>query len=310
MHDAPARAGITMPDLADVRRTARHRLDSALLTLLRLGVDFGRIVLESAGPGEPHGAVVSQDPAPGTTLGPISRIVLRVGGSGGLDLMPFPLRDESETEFRIDRFFALFDNPALKLGFFLRQGGAYLALHADEPLTARRWLENLFAIDANAWPAERWHPLARLVPRLHALGGTGAAVRVAMSAIFDLPVASVEVVRDVVPVPALGTVRLGTANGRLGFDAVIGGGIIADARVEITYGPLTLYQWRAHATAESARQRTALFPYILPAHLAGRVTERWQVGDATLGATLGDTGEPVLLGVNAYLGALPVRRAA
>lgn len=298
-----------MPDLAGVRRTARHRVDSALLTLLRLGVDFGRIVLEAAGPGETEGAVISQDPAPGTELSPVSRIALRVGGSGGLDLMPFPLRDESDTEFRVDRLLAIFDNPALKLGFFLRQGGAYLALHPDEPLTARRWLEDLFSISVAPWPAERWHPLARLVPRLHALGGTAAAVRVAMGALFDLPVAQVRVTRRVVPVAAPAVVRLGSQNGRLGYDAMLGGGIIGDARVEITYGPVTLDAWRRHVTPASTRERQALFPYILPAHLSA-VSERWRVGDATIGARLDDAARPAVLGVNAYLGDIPVRRAA
>ena len=298
-----------MPDLAGVRRTARHRVDSALLTLLRLGVDFGRIVLEAAGPGETEGAVISQDPAPGTELSPVSRIALRVGGSGGLDLMPFPLRDESDTEFRVDRLLAIFDNPALKLGFFLRQGGAYLALHPDEPLTARRWLEDLFSISVAPWPAERWHPLARLVPRLHALGGTAAAVRVAMGALFDLPVAQVRVTRRVVPAAAPAVVRLGSQNGRLGYDAMLGGGIIGDARVEITYGPVTLDAWRRHVTPASTRERQALFPYILPAHLSA-VSERWRVGDATIGARLDDAARPAVLGVNAYLGEIPVRRAA
>jgi hypothetical protein len=300
---------LVMPDLAGVRRTARHRVDSALLTLLRLGVDFGRIVLEAAGPGESDGAVVSQDPAPGTELSPVSRIALRVGGSGGLDLMPFPLRDESDTEFRVDRLLAIFDNPSLKLGFFLRQGGAYLALHPDEPLTARRWLEDLFSLSAAPWPAERWHPLARLVPRLHALGGTAAAVRVAMGAMFDLPVAEVRVTRRVVPVLAPAVVRLGAQTGRLGFDAMLGGGIIGDARLEITYGPVTLDAWRRHATPASTREREALFPYILPAHLSV-VSERWRVGDASAGAHLDDAARPAVLGVNAYLGDIPVRRAA
>jgi hypothetical protein len=300
---------VMMPDLAGVRRTARHRVDSALLTLLRLGVDFGRIVLEAAGPGDSAGAVVAQDPPPGTPLTPVSRIALTVGGSGALDLMPFPLRDESETEFRADRLFAIFDNPALKLGFFLRQGGAYLALHPDEPLTARRWLEDLFSVSADPWPAERWHALARLVPRLHALGGTAAAVRVAMGAIFDLPVAEVRVARRVVPVAAPAVMRLGSRNGRLGFDAVLGGGIIGDARIEIVYGPLTLAQWRRHATPAAARERAALFPYILPAHLAV-VVERWRVGDAAAGTRLDDAAMPALLGVNAYLGTIPLRSAA
>ncbi len=305
MADTP----VIMPDLAGVRRTARHRVDSALLTLLRLGVDFGRIVLEAAGPGESAGAVVAQDPPPGTALTPVSRIALRVGGSGGLDLMPFPLRDESDTEFRVDRLFAIFDNPALKLGFFLRQGGAYLALHPDEPLTARRWLEDLFSVSAEPWPAERWHPLARLIPRLHALGGTAAAVRVAMRAMFDLPVAQVRVRRRMVPVAAPAVMRLGTRNGRLGYDAMLGGGIVGDAHLEITYGPLSLPEWRRHGTPAAAREREALFPYILPAQLSA-VTERWQVGDAAAGTRLDAAASPALLGVNAYLGAIPVRRAA
>ncbi len=311
MPEASARAGaIVMPDLAGVRRTVRHRLDSALLTLLRLGVDAGRIVLESAGPGESEGAVISQQPGPGTELTPVSRIVLRVGGSGGLDLMPFPLRDESDTEFRADRLFALFDNPALKLGFFLRQGGAYLALHADEPLTARRWLEDLFAMDADQWPSARWHPLTRLVPRLHAIAGTAAAVRIAMAAVFRLPVAGARVVRALVRVPSAGVLRLGQANGRLGFDAVLGGGIVGDARLEITYGPLTLAEWREHATPAATAERAALFPYILPAHLTTVVTERWRVGDAAAGVQLDDADRPALLGVNTYLGTTPLRRAA
>ncbi len=301
---------IVMPDLAGVRRTARHRIDSALLTLLRLGVDFGRVVLESAGPGESQGSVVSQDPAPGVALTRVSRIVLRVGGSGAMDLLPFPLRDESETEFRADRLFAIFDNPALKLGFFLRQGGAYLALHADEPMTARRWLEDLFAISADPWPEERWHPLARLVPRLHALGGTGAALRVAMQAVFGLPVADVRVRTDLVPVSPEAITRLGARNGRLGFDAVLGGGMRGDARVEITYGPLSLDDWRRHSTRDNGRQRQALFPLILPAHLSGAVTERWTVTGAGEGTRPGLADQPALLGVNAYLGAIPLRRAA
>ena len=299
-----------MPDLAGVRRTARHRVDSALLTLLRLGIDFGRIVLESAGPGESAGAVVAQDPAPGAELAATSRIVLRVGGSGLLDLMPFPLRDESDSEFRADRLFAIFDNPAIKLGFFLRQGGAYLALHADEPLTARRWLEDLFAVPAERWPAERWHPLARLIPRLHALGGTAAAVRVAMGAVFDLPVARVEVRRGLVPLPAAGVMRLGSASGRLGFDAVLGGGLVGDSRVEITYGPIPLDGWRRHATPAAAAQRRALLPFILPAHLASDVVERWEVGDAAIDTRLGIADRPALLGINAYLGAAALRSAA
>jgi hypothetical protein len=310
MPDTPATPELVMPDLAGVRRTVRHRLDSALLALLRLGVEHSRIVLESGGPGESDGAILAQDPAPGTTLTPNSRVVLRVGGPGGLDMMPFPLRDESETEFRLDRLFAIFDNPALKLGFYLRQGGGYLALHADEPLTARRWLEELLALSAAPWPDARWHALARLLPQLHAIAGTALAVRVAMAGVFQLPVASVRVRRDLVPLPRAMSFRLGQANGRLGFDAMLGGGLVGDSQLEITYGPLSVAQWRAHDTPAMAAERAALLPSLLPMHLTSRVIERWQVGSAADGTRLDDARRPPLLGINAYLGTLPIGRAA
>jgi hypothetical protein len=302
--------GLVMPDLVGIRRSVRHGIDSAVLSLLRIGIDLGRIVLESAGPGEPAGTVVSQTPAPGAVLTPVSRVVLRVGGSGALDLMPFPLRDESDTELRGDRLFAIFDNPALKLGFYLRHGGAYLALHADEPITARRWLEDLFLISVDPWPAARWHALARLVPRLHALAGTTSAVRIAMVALFDLAVAEVRVTQGVIPLDGGGAIRLGERGGRLGFDAVLGTGLVGDAHVAITFGPVSLDTWRRHFTSELTAQRRALYPLLLPAHLSMSVSERWRVGNAATGATLGDEAAPALLGVNAYLGTLPDRRAA
>jgi hypothetical protein len=303
-------APLVMPDLVGVRRSVRHGVDSAILTLLRIGIDLGRVVLESAGPGERTGAVISQDPAPMTPLTRATRIVLRVGGSGALDLMPFPLRDESDEEIRGDRFFAIFDNPALKLGFYLRHGGAYLALHADEPITARRWLEDLFQIDPDAWPAERWHALARLVPRLHALGGTESAVRVAMMAMFGLPVLDVTVQQAIVLLAPQNVLRLGCSNGRLGFDSLLGAGVIGDSGVVVTFGPVTLDYWREHYTSGAAQQRRALYPLLLPAHLAAGVSEQWRVGDPGAGTTLGDSTRPALLGVNAYLGQSPIRRAA
>jgi hypothetical protein len=299
-----------MPDLAGIRRSVRHRVDSALLTLLRMGTDFSRIVLESAGAGESPGAVVSQSPDPGVELTPATRIVLRIGGGGSMDLMPFSLRDESETELRGDRFFALFDNPALKLGFYLRHGGGYLALHPDEPLTARRWLEDLFAVRSEAWSEARWHAVARLVPRLHALGGTEAAVRVAMAAVFALPVDRVEVGRDVVPFDQRDVMRLGTRGGRLGFDAVLGSGVVGAARVSVTFGPVSLAQWRVATAAGATAERRAIYPFILPAHVAHHVNERWRVGDGAAGSCLGLPDRPALLGVNAYLESSPVKKVA
>jgi hypothetical protein len=91
---------------------------------------------------------------------------------------------------------------------------------------------------------------------------------------------------------------------------MLGTGIVGDAHIEITFGPVALDVWRRHFTAEAAAERQALYPLLLPAHLSVSVSERWRVGDSANGARLGDSSTPALLGVNAYLGTLPIRRAA
>lgn len=298
-----------MPDLCAVRRGFRLDVDGAVSALLRLGVPADRIVVESAGPGWRAGTILRQRPAPGTPLGPRTRVVLSVAGAGGVDHLPYPLRDGGDEALGVDALMALFDNPLHKLAIHVRQAGGFLALHPDEPAPTLRWIEEIFQLSAAPFPPEARYPLARLLPVLHAVAGTSRAVALAFGLVFSLPVAGVRVVPALVPLDGRPPTRLGVAAARLGVDAVAGGGVVEAAGVEVTFGPLTLDEWRRHTAPGHRAERDALYRLVLPATLHDRVHEQWSVGSAGIPLRLDAAAEP-RLGVNARLGPVPERMAA
>ena len=102
---------------------------------------------------------------------------------------------------------------------------------------------------------------------------------------------------------------LETASSRLGIDTVLGEGRVDDVRVDVCLGPVDLQSYRLHNSTAMRAERDALYALVLPAHVARRVDERWQVGDATAPLHLDDRAEAVL-GVTTYLGRPKDRRAA
>jgi hypothetical protein len=122
--------------------------------LLRLGVEIGRIVLKSAGPGWSPGSVVAQEPAPGADLADVRRVVLHVCGPRAVDSLPYPMRDSADGEFRSDRLFGLFDDQFLKLGVHIRAAGGLLNLTPDDPVGAYRWITDTFASPGNRAPVD------------------------------------------------------------------------------------------------------------------------------------------------------------
>ena len=294
---------IRMPDLCTPTRGIRHDMDSAIASLVRMGVEVDKVVVRSAGPGWPAGTVVHQAPAPGARIGPYTRVVLSVAGRGGVQSLPYPLRDARDEGFGVDGLFALFDNPVLKLVHHVREAGQFLALHPDDPASARRWIEDIFGIDPTPWARERWYALARVLPALHRVAGRGDAVPLAFRVVFALPVQRVRTVPGVLPLASARQTRVGTANSRLGVDTVAGTGALGVRRLEVTFGPLALDAYRAHALSPAMRaERDALYRLILPAHLCAQVAERWTVGDPANPPRLGDLREAPTLGVNARLG--------
>ncbi len=300
----------TMPDLCTPRRGVRHVLDSAVPTLLRLGVEMDRIVLQSAGPGWVKGTIVSQQPDAGTELTQETLVTLSVAAAGALDTAPFPMRDSADGEFRIDRLFALFDNHLLRLLHHLRAAGGMLDLHPDDPAGAARWIKEIFQLSPDDWPRERWYDVARLLPALHRIAGRPDGAAIALAAVFRLPASPIRLVSGIAPVARDRRTRLGLENGRLGVDALIGDGVTAHTSAEIDIGPVDLGTWRRCQSPAEARQRQAIYRLVVPAHLKGEIRERWEVGDRSQGSVLGDRSREAALGVNSYVGQPTARSAA
>ncbi len=299
-----------MPNFVAPTRGVRQSLDSAVESLNQLGVDMNRIVLRSAGPGWRRGTVVSQEPAPGTLLRPESRVTLTVAGAGALDTAPFAMRDSADGELRIDRLFELFDNHFLRLGHHIRSAGGMLSLRPGDYEGAARWITEIFGLSVKPWPKELWYDVARLLPSLHRIAGRPEGPALALRAVFRLPASPVRLVSGIAPVPHERRTRLGSTNGRLGVDALVGDGVTVHTAVEIDIGPVDLATyWRCNTVTER-RQRDALYRLVLPAHVQDRVTERWMVGRRDEPATLGDRERPAALGVNSYLGKPEPRSAA
>ena len=310
---ADENAPLSMPDLVRARRLARQSIDSALTTLYALGVDDSRVVVESAGRGWEAGTIVEQSPAPGSPLTARTRVVLKVAGASAIDSLPFAMRDEDEYEFRSDRLFALFDSPLAKLAYRVRRGGDYFVASPDDMVRTRRWIEEIFQLNAEQWSEDRWFAIARLLPALHRIAGRELALRVAFRLVFSLPVQSVTMHAGMVKLGGGGTTALGVSNARLGVDTIAGTGLIDEASVEVRFGPIDLARYLAHTGDTARRERDALYRLVLPMHLARSVRERWRVGDATQPARVGRTQaneDAAVLGVNSYLGAPPQRRSA
>lgn len=285
-----------MPDFCRPRRGTRASVDTAVASLLHLGVGADRIVAESAGPGWPAGVIARQEPAPGTALTGKTRVVLAVGGAGALDTLAFPLRDKHDDELRVAALLALADNPILKLRIFLRQAGGFLAPRAEDPVSALRWME-LFYLSSDPWPRDLWPAVARVLPSLHRVAGRADAVPLALAVVFGLPATGVRAVESLLE--SAGSTRLGGEQARLGVDAVLGGGAMLGMSAEVLIGPVTLETYLEHEPRRA--QRDALYRLVLPAHLA-RVAERWAVGDTHAPSRLGEGDEPAVLGINSRLG--------
>jgi hypothetical protein len=306
-------AALGMPDLVRTRRLARQSVDSALTTLYALGVDDSRVVIESTGRGWEAGTIVEQSPPPGTPLTARTRVVLRVAGPSAIDSLPFAMRDEDEYEFRSDRFFALFDSPLAKLAHRVRRGGDYFVASPDDMVRTRRWIEEIFQLQAERWSEDRWFAIARLLPALHRIAGRELALRVAFRLVFSLPVERVTMHAGLVRLDGSRATSLGQANARLGVDTIAGAGLRDEASIEVRYGPIDLAMYLAHTGDGARRERDALYRLVLPMHLARSVRERWLVGDASQPARVGGAEgneDAAVLGVNSYLGAPPQRRSA
>lgn len=291
-----------MPDFCTPLRGVRQTADAALSSLQHLGVEAERVVLYAAGAGWVVGTVIAQEPAPGVELTPETRVVLHVAGTGALESLPYPLREDSQDDMRVDAVFALFDTPLLRVAHAVRQASGFLELRPDNPATALRWLEGIFHVSAKPWSKRRWYAVARLLPTLHRVAGRTEAIPLAFRLVFGLPVARVRIVSGLASLPEARHTRLGSANSRLGTDAALGVGLRATTAIEVVIGPVSLETYQEHQAPSDRAEREAIYRLVLPAHLHRAVHERWTVGTPADPPRLQDGWQPAALGLNSYLG--------
>jgi hypothetical protein len=307
MSPATTSMGVSvMPDFCTPQRGVRQDVDAALSTLRSLAMSADRVRIERIGGGWKKGTVVRQQPAPGTPIGATTRVILFVSAPAAVDSLPYAMRREQEGMFGVVELMPVLDAPIAKLESFVRQAGGFLELRPDDPRTAWRWIREIFGVDPGAWPEERLHALARLLPAVHRLAGTEAGVRVALRTVFELPVLQVDITQRLLEMRSALQTRLGVANGRLGVDAVIGDGITAIAQARVTIGPITLDTYLQHATPRIRAHRDVLYALMLPSALLRPVEERWHVTPPERGCVIGGSSDAVRLGINSRL--IPLRQ--
>jgi hypothetical protein len=289
-----------MPDFVQATRLFQHNVYSAVASLARLGVPLERIVLEYEGGGWDYGTVLRQHPSPGSAISPGARVVLGIAGTGTLESLPFAMREESASgEFAGDRISALIDIPVVRARCFVHEGASFFNLDPATPITALRWIEDVMRSSATHWASAELYRAARLFSALHRIAGKHDAIPSALRFVYGLEPVLTELIPGEVQVESALATRLGSQNGRLGIDAVVGNALIAPHALRVSIGPVSLSTYLEQI--QFARSRAAVYRMLIPAYLPSGVQERWVVEQSAHGYRLASRERPALLGISSYL---------
>jgi hypothetical protein len=292
-------SGEIMPDFSRPRHGFRHTVDSAMFSLLRMGISPRRITIEKEGPSWTPNRVVKQDPEPGQPVGPHVSVRLTASGDGLFYRLPTGMREQPENEFGIRELTSLFDDPAEKAACYVRQGGLYFDLRPENHSGCARWIR-LFGLVPEDWPVERWYNLARLLPCLHRCAGLETGVRLALKSLLDLDLFSIRWKRSRTLLSKQALTHLGAENSRLGVNFIVGEGLEDEAFVVLTLGPVSLVEYRGYAVEEGRKRVRQALNLVMPCHVLYQV--KWLVGDREKAPRLDFEEENTVLGINSHLG--------
>lgn len=289
-----------MPDLTTPTHGFHHTADTALQNLMNLGVGADRITLKKAGRGWGPLRVVDQRPATGAPLPLNAPIELFVEGDGSFDHLPIGMRHGSrEGDIGSREFIALFDDAVDKAAVYVRLGGLFFDVRPGNPEGCARWIR-LFGVDPDAWPRERLYRLAVLLPCLRNLSGLETGLRLAMRLLLGLEIHSIEWRPRRTTMAREDRSLLGRRAGRLGVDLILGDGVADEAALQITFGPVSLVDFRRHRTRDGEQRIEQVMRLVSPYHWVYDL--KWLVGDAARGPRLGVELQNAVLGVNSHLG--------
>jgi Type VI secretion, TssG len=289
-----------MPDVTQPRHGFHHTVDSALLTLLRLGVGTDRITIRKAGRGWARSRVTEQQPAAGAPLKQEEVVELTVEGDGMFHHLPVGMREASrEGEIGTRELVSIFDDAVEKASVYMRLGGPFFNVRPENPGGCARWIK-LFGIEPEDWPKEKWYKLAILLPCLRYLTGRESGLRLSMRMLLDLEIASISWRPRRTLMDASDRSLLGSRDSRLGVDLIVGDGIDDEALMEITLRAETLEKFRRHQTGEGQKRINQVMRLVAPYHWVCRF--KWLIGDIDRAPRIGVEIENAVLGVNSHLG--------
>jgi hypothetical protein len=292
---------VVMPNLVSPRYGFNHTFDSALVSLLALGLEPERITALRTGPGGGKLRIVAQEPAAGRRLGAQEQVVLSVAGEGLFDRLPMGLRHDrgSETEPGVDSLLIPFDDASEKAGCYVRQGGLYFDLRPGNPVGCARWIR-LFGIVPEEWPENCWYPLAQFLPSLHRISGQESGIRLGVKMLLGLNIARLEWGSRSTLIVEEARTRVGDVATRLGVDFVVGRAVEDEAVLKIVLGPMTLAEYRRHQKDEMKALLAKVMDLVLPCHIVHDAD--WLVGYPEYCPRLNTDEENMVLGINMHLG--------
>lgn len=289
-----------MPDVVKPRHGFHHTIDSAILTLLRLGIGTDRITIRKAGRGWARSRIIEQQPAAGAPLTQGMVIDLTVEGDDMFHHLPVGMREASrEGEIGTRELVLIFDDAVEKAAVHMRLGGLFFDVRPENPGGCARWIR-LFGIEPEDWPKEKWYKLAILLPCLRYLTGRETGLRLAMRMLLDLEIASISWRPRRTLMDASDRSLLGSRDSRLGVDLIVGDGIDDEALMEIALRAETLEKSRRHQTDEGRKRIDQVMRLVAPYHWVYRF--KWLIGDTGRAPRLGLEIENAVLGVNSHLG--------
>jgi hypothetical protein len=291
-----------MPDVIRLRHGFHHTVDSALLTLFRVGIGTDRVTIRKSGRGWARSRVIEQQPAAGTPLTQEMVIELTVEGDSMFYHLPVGMHESSnDGEIGTREFVSIFDDAVEKASVYMRLGGLFFNVRPSNPVGCARWIK-LFGIDPEDWPKERWYKLAILMPCLRYLTGRESGLRLSMRMLLDLEIASIAWRPRRTLMDASDRSLLGARASRLGMDLIVGDGIDDEALMEITLRAETLEKFRHHQTGDGQKRIDQVMHLVAPYHWVYRF--KWLIGDVNRAPRLGIEIDNAVLGLNSHLGSL------
>jgi hypothetical protein len=290
----------SMPDLCQGTHGFHHTLDSALDVLARLGISSSRITIRMAGPGWPDYWVVAQSPVPGSALTSDLAVSLSIAGPSFFRSLPAGMWDTGgEREPGTQEIVELFDDPLQKAAHWIRQGARLFDVSHDNLPACGRWLE-LFGVNPEEWPSEKWYALALLLPNLHRIAGKESGIRLALRALLDLPLLEISRTPAFSYVAGDDLSRLGAKASRLGRDCILGDRLEDLECLTLVIGPVPLATFNTFQREREVREIDSVLALCAPCFQRYRVT--WMVNYPNRNPRLGMEEDNARLGVNSRMG--------